>query len=278
LYGSHNEQKIKDKITDLVGSLFKINNHIRLEGAVVVEIGTGWDLVCSILLYLLGAETIYTYDHVRHVRFGLAEKLILCIDSQLSKISEITSIPSNTLEKRFLNIKNSENLDDLLARTNIHYQAPGDASKTGLTDGSVDLVLSYAVLEHVSREVIYDITLESKRILKRSGIAYHVIGLFDHYVKFGKKLTKVNFLKYPESLWSFFVKNKISYHNRLREKQFIELFNECGARIVLKESNTDPADIEYLKSMKIDKSFQGMTYEELAIYFTRMIISFEKDS
>ena len=143
-----------------------------------------------------------------------------------------------------------------------------------LPDNSIDLVYSYAVLEHVPESVIHGITLESKRILKQNGIAYHAIGTHDHYVSFDKRISKVNFLQYPEWLWRFFVKNKISYHNRLREKQFLEIFKSHGAKIKMISNKIDPSDLEILKTMKIDKRFAGMTHEELAVYYSEIILSF----
>ncbi len=270
---SHNEEKIKERIVGLLKAMRKINEYIPLEGATVVEIGTGWEPICFVLLYLMGVKICHTYDHVSHVRYNLVKMLVRSIENQLDKISKITSISLSVLGKRLSKLKKSSNLDDFFSRANSTYHAPGDASRTGLEEGSVDLVYSHAVLEHVPKKVIYDLTMESKRVLKRSGIAYHLIGLHDHYVSFDKKITKVNFLKYPEFLWSFFVKNKISYHNRLREKQFLNIFEECGAKVVWLENKTDPNDINFLRNMKIDKSFHGMSYEELAIYQTELIIS-----
>jgi hypothetical protein len=81
-------------------------------------------------------------------------------------------------------------------------------------------------------------------------------------------------LKYPEWLWAFWVYNKISYHNRLREKEFIELWRSYGAKIIWSDNKTDPNDIEKLKNMKIDKRFEGMSLQELAIYVTKVIFSF----
>ena len=81
-------------------------------------------------------------------------------------------------------------------------------------------------------------------------------------------------MKYPEFLWSFFVKNKISYHNRLRERQFIDIFKEFGAKILWVEHEIDPSDIDCLKNMKIDKSFHGMSYEELAVTYSELIVQF----
>ena len=87
-------------------------------------------------------------------------------------------------------------------------------------------------------------------------------------------VSKVNFLKYSEFWWAFFVKNKISYHNRLREKQFFEIFRQYGAKIIWSEHQVDPADVELLKTMPIHNDFKGMTIEELAPWRTELIYSF----
>lgn len=273
---SHSEEKTKERIIGLLKSLCEINKHVPLEGANVVEIGTGWEPICSVLLYLMGVKNCHTYDHVPHVRRDLAEMVVTSIEKKLDEISEITSISLSTLRERISKLKKSVNLDDFFSRANIVYHAPADASRTDLEDSTVDLVYSHALLEHVPKRVIYKLTIESKRILKEKGIAYHLIGLHDHYISFDKKLSKVNFLQYSEFWWSFFVKNRISYHNRLREKQFLNIFEECGAKIIWKENETDPNDVDILQNMKIDDFFHGMSYEELAIYQTELIFSFSR--
>jgi hypothetical protein len=269
---SHSEEKIKGKIITIVRDLKKIDEYLPLEGAIAVEIGTGWEAVGPILLYMMGVKQCFTYDHVRHVREKTLTGLIRCIKAKLPDISEITGIQLNILTQRLSALENSPN--SVFSSANIIYHAPGDAAKTGLDNNSVDLVYSNVVLEHVPEKAISDLTVESKRILKKSGVAYHSIGLHDHYVGLGRNVTNVNFLKYSEPLWSFFIQNNISYHNRLREKQFIEIFTNCGGKIIWKESFVDQSDIEALRHMKIDKAFSGMSYEELAVRKSKMIISF----
>jgi len=131
------------------------------------------------------------------------------------------------------------------------------------------------VLEHVSEDVIASITDEARRVLVPGGVAVHNIGLHDHYVSFDPSISRVNFLQYPEWAWRFFVKNKISYHNRLREPQFRQIFEQHGASIKQNEVVIDPKDLEALKTMKIDPRFHGMTPDQLAI--TRMAVTLSYD-
>lgn len=271
---SHSTEKIEIRIPILIQKLWQINNYKKLEGISVLEIGTGWDAINALLFYFMGAKIIYTYDHVPHVRYKLMKEVINQIENQIDKIQSITKIPKYVLVNKVMRLKDATNIKMIFERANIQYKAPADATKTLLPDNSIDLVFSYYVLEHISLDTINSLMIETKRILKKKGIVYHAIGLGDHYAGFDKSINKVNFLRYPEWLWSFFIKNKISYHNRFREKEFINIFKQYGAKIEMLKNEIDYKDIETLKTMKIDKQFSGMTHKELAVNYSEIILSF----
>ncbi len=274
----HSPAKTAKRIIKLTKIIKKINVYKKIEGSSVMEIGTGWEPINVLLFYVMGAKTCYSYDHVPHVRLKLAKQVIQEIENNIQDIQLITSIPKNDILHRLNKLKRAKSLGHLFKKANIIYVAPGDATRTALPDNSIDIVYSYAVMEHVPESVIHDFTIESKRILSRDGIAYHAIGLHDHYVSFDKKISKINFLKYSESQWAFWVKNKISYHNRLREKQFVEIFKSHGSIIKWKENKIDPDDLVRIKMMKIDKKFSGIKDEELCVYFSEMMLGFKDDT
>jgi Methyltransferase domain len=266
--GSFSEASIRSRVLGLTRFL---SAHLDVNGKVVVEIGTGWDAVNTLMLYVFGARTIYTYDHVPHLRFDLAMSVVRQVRQQLPEIVAISGMDRAILRNRVEALERASNLRMLLENAGITYIAPGDAARTGLPDSSVDVVYSYAVLEHVSEDVIASITAEAKRILVRDGIAFHNIGEHDHYVSFDSSISRVNFLKYSEWWWRFLVKNKISYHNRLREPEFIRIFQEQGAVVKAKESFIDPLDVKAIGEMKLNRRFAGFSAEELAV--TRTIVS-----
>ena len=86
--------------------------------------------------------------------------LIQAINDKLAQISNVTGIKLEILSNRLASLKKSNNLNDFFKRANIIYHAPGDATKTNLDKGTIDLVYSHAVLEHVPRKVVYDLTKE----------------------------------------------------------------------------------------------------------------------
>ena len=275
---SHSPNATAGRLVEYAKRIKAIDEHKSLENSTVLEMGTGWEPTSALLFHLMGARTVYTYDHLPHVRFGLAQQIVEQMRESVEQIRLVTSRPSSVLTRRLSKLRGATDLEELFAYAGIVYKAPGDATRSGLADHSVDLVYSHAVLEHVPERVIKGITIEAKRVLKDDGIAYHAIGLHDHYanLKFGRQLSKVNFLRYPEWLWAFFVKNKISYHNRLREKQFLDIFESYGAEIKWIENKIDQADVETLKNMKIDERFAGMTYEELAVHYSEVMMAFNE--
>ena len=91
------------------------------------------------------------------------------------------------LEYLYSNITNSTMLNerlDLLSEywstprqfvkmANIQYLAPANAANTNLLDNSIDYHISTNVLEHIPREVLRNIFIEAKRILKDKDIVIH---------------------------------------------------------------------------------------------------------
>ena len=274
LTGAHSPERIGTRVISLCRMIKGLERHISIERSTVLEIGTGWDAINPLVFYLMGAKVCHTYDHVSHVRYEMVQRVINQMESSIEQIQSITSLPIEVLKDRITNLKTSTDLEELFEKANIICHAPADATRTDLADGSVDIVYSCALLEHVPVNILHDLTTESKRVLRYHGIAFHSIGLHDHYVSVSKSISKVNFLKYSERVWSFFVNNKISYTNRLREKEYIDIFESHGAVILSREHQMDPSDIRALKTMEIDQRFSGMAYEQLAVYYSEMILSF----
>jgi hypothetical protein len=237
-------QRLQERIADVKAVFDYLEKRVPFAGATVVEVGTGWELIAPLMMVARGVDTVHTYDLNPHLRLGIAKR-----------VAEMVPVDFDSAMRR------------------IKYYAPSDAANTGLPEKSVDLFYSYQVFEHISQDELHRIVAESRRVLKPSGIAYHAIGLGDHYAEYG--VSNINFLKYSDRTWGFWVQNRISYHNRMREKEFLQLLGEHGARIVDVRSKTSEADLTILKNgFKPDRKFAAMTPEELAPWYTEIVTSF----
>jgi SAM-dependent methyltransferase len=271
--GSHAPEEMSRRIVEVAHRLGWMREQgVRLTGCRVVEIGTGWDAINPLLLSSLGAGEIYTFDHLAHLRFGLVHRLVTQMAQQVRELADLTGVHQEVLEQKIQAMCACRTLTEIFRVTGIRYCAPGDAANTPLASHSVDLVYTHAVYEHLPEQVIDAINREAYRILKPTGWMYHAIGLHDHYVSVDKRITKVNFLQYSERTWKMLVKNKISFHNRLREKHFFDMFVKDGFKIVTSQHDVDPDSLQALGQMQVDPMFGGLTPEELAVTFTQVLL------
>lgn len=163
---------------------------LRLQGARTLEVGTGWIPTLPLGLHLLGAQTVHTYDHVRHLRAVHLAKLVDLYSDYLQALADSAQRDAASLQARLSAFKiegrdgisvDGVNVEDWFSPFGVHYHAPADASRSGLPDGSLDFYFSVAVFEHVSVSAIKSMLREAYRTLRPGGLTYHVIGMFDRY-------------------------------------------------------------------------------------------------
>lgn len=264
LNGNYSNEALRNRIHERLPLYRQIEEHVSLRGARVVEVGTGWELLDPLIMFAFGTAEIHTYDHLPHLRFRVPRIIV----SELAKTS-----PPGCDPERLAALQRAANLEELLATAHIHYVAPGDARRTRLPDKSVDLFFSYATLEHIRPPALAGIIAESKRVLKSSGISFHVIDPGDHYASYG--VSKVNFLRYSDRAWDFWIQNKISYHNRLRAKDFLAMFEQQGAHLLEIDSHTDQADVDMLRNgFPLNHRFATFSPEELAVHYLAVAHSY----
>jgi SAM-dependent methyltransferase len=244
-----------------MGYLSNVGFHVS--GARLMEIGTGWHPVLPLCFILAGARSIATFDIVRLLSKTETFRLLDSLEMHVTKIAELAGENTATIQARLMELRQSRNLDDLLSNSHIEYYAPADGRSTGLEPDSVDLVYSNSVLEHVPREVIRGLMVESFRVLKPGGLVLHNVGCNDHYAFFDKSISFVNFLQYGEREWRLW-NNPIQYQNRLRAPEFVELALQAGFEVINKKTHVRPGTMEALAHMHIAPQFDRFSRDDLA--------------
>jgi SAM-dependent methyltransferase len=235
----------------------------RVSGQVLMEIGSGWYPTLPVAFHLAGAKEIYTFDLVRHMDEDKTFRMLRRLETHLGLIAEIGHVPIEEVQSRYVKLLQMREFDRLLEAARIHYRAPGNAATTGLPAGSVDMVFSNSVLEHVPGFVIGELFRENRRILRPGGLAVHCVACNDHYAHFDKTISYVNFLRFSDKQWRLW-NNSLNYQNRLRACDFLQLAEHAGLRVVFQARAVRPGTREALASLPIAHEFRHYGEEDLA--------------
>jgi len=254
-------------------------HQFRMKLPQIFEIGTGHEPLFPISWFLCGSGPIVTVDLHRRINLEIFKiSLNQIAENPIKLFATFDGIVStNLLKERFdILVKYQNDPVLLMQKANISYLAPYDATKTGYSDDTFDIHFSNNVFEHIPQETLMHILLEGKRILKSDGIAIHKIDESDHFAHTDNSITTINFLQFSKKVWKFIAGNQYSYHNRLRERDFIKIFELSKFKISKKVSKIDEkAKLEKVNGFRIHKDYSKFAVDELCTAST--IIYAEQD-
>jgi len=220
-----------------------------LEGAAVMEVGTGWRVDMPIGLYLCGARRIVTCDLNRYLDKRLTLDTVHYVADNAERIRNLFPfVEAGVLDTRIANLCRARTLEELFRATGIEYYAPCACADTGFAKSSVDLHYSYTVFEHITSSTLEAILREANRLLSDRGVAFHHIDLGDHFAQVDSSITPANFLQFSEADWHSYARTPWSYHNRLREDEYRELFQRASQEILYWKPYVDQSSLDSLKN------------------------------
>lgn len=230
----------------------------QYEEATFYEFGAGQELIVPLAFYALGIERQILVDIRNLLRVELANDTIAKFQKMSAEMGFLRK------PDRFLNRERTF-LGSLKQYYGIDYRAPCDARATGLSRGSIDCITSTNTLEHIPPQDIKAILQECYRILRDDGVMSFRIDYQDHYAYFDSSISEYNFLKYSNEAWSFFSPS-LQYQNRLRHRDFVQIFQSKGFEIVEERCKEGTkADLEIIKRLRLNTRFRQYEPEELAV-------------
>lgn len=240
----------------------------------VMEVGTGWRVDMPIGLHLCGVRSIVTYDLHRYLKPRLVMAAVAALARQRKTVSDIFRTVADPAEVQFRleRLAHASNIGELFRIIGIEYRAPADATRSGLPGGSVDLHMSFTVLQHIPYTVLVDIMREAGRVLSPDGLACHHIDLSDQFAQADSSISRSNFLRFSDEEWATYSGNQFAYHNRLRVADYERLYRDAGHQIVSWETEIDDRSRnELANGFRVADRFQGLTPEVLATDTVRAI-------
>lgn len=242
---------------------FKQYNSINEFSQRYYEFGAGWDLITPISMGLLEFEV--TCIDLRKLIFN---KLIIDSIAKFKNNAENIQFP---IDLGDFNHKKYP-LNYLKDKFNFTYSAPLDARNTKLSSNYFDFAGSTATFEHIPKQDLYLILLETYRILKEGGILTLIIDYRDHWAYFDKSISIYNFLIYSDCEWKKF-NPSLHYQNRLRHKDYINIISKTEFKVMeeIKELPTE-TEIERLKILNINDKYKNYSLNELGIKGSQIVL------
>jgi SAM-dependent methyltransferase len=266
-------RRLKDRVSPYVRDASKDANTIQdglrqiawigeiVRDAEILEIGTGWQPMIPILFALAGARRVYMADMHRLLRL---DTFRAGLDSIRENEAEIAKALRISPEAILHATRECQDMDSRMRELRLSYLCPCDCRSLPFNEASIDIVTSRAVLEHVPLDLIAAIFEEARRVLRPSGVMIHFIDNSDHWSHRDRRITAVNFLKFSDGVFRLMCINPQNYQNRLRHKEYLELFSRTGFEIMREESKVDASSMEALSSMRLEPRFQRFSRSELA--------------
>jgi SAM-dependent methyltransferase len=231
-------------------------------GRRVLEIGTGWLPILPVCFALAGVGSFVTFDLTRHMHRRLTRRMLDALDRHVDAIADESGRGRDDVRAEYARLREAGSMQELLGRARIDYHAPADMTRSGLADGSVDVVLSNSVLEHVPRDVILAMMRESARVLRPGGFAVHSVNCGDHYAYFDRSITPINYLTFTEDQWGKW-NNTLLYQNRLRPCELVGLAEEAGLSLKMSKYRPRPELMAAIGGMEIAPQFRHFPVEQL---------------
>lgn len=240
-----------------------------LSSFTVLELGTGWQPVVPVALFLCGASKIYTVDKASLLRPSRVREVFsrFVEYADLGRLFEIVpSVRKDRIHllKHVMNDNDSLNGAELLKKLGV-ITIVGDIRYLPLPIPKVNLIVSTDTMEHIPEEVLLEIFARFKRLSSDNTVMSHCINMRDHYVTFDPSITPYNFLKYPEVLWRLF-NNSLHYQNRLRIPDYCRIHESTGFKIA--NQTNEEASADDLHRIRLAKRFRRYCFDDLLVVGT----------
>ncbi len=232
--------------------------------ASALEIGTGWYPVVAVGLFLCGVERIWTYDIAPLLASDRLDRMLAFFDDYARSGELNRQLPAARPQRieRLRQLRTAHSPPgDLLASVGIRAVV-GDARRTGLPAGVVDLIFSTAVLEYIAFPALVELFRELRRVASPAAAMSHYVDLSDQYSHFDRRITPFNFLRYPTRHWKY-LDNALIPQNRLRISDYRSAVAHGGWD--LRTEITDRADESQLAQVRMAPEFRRYPLPDLLV-------------
>jgi hypothetical protein len=247
----------------------------HLEGARVVELGSGWFPFVPLALSMGGADRVTMVDLED---LGRPELLLRTVDEVIAAEADgrlrraVGEIHADRLELlRASRRRLAAGADRLgvMATMGLEVRA-GDARQLVL-DEPPDLICSNTVLEHIEPQVLEAILARFRDLARPGTVMSHLVDLCDHYAYVDPSVSVYQFLRFSDRAWRW-IDNSVQPMNRLRASEYRAIYERLG--IPVTEEHLTANDARELAGARLSPRFATMDPADVACTSTWLVTRF----
>jgi len=253
--------------------LARANSNLRIleernlikNGAKVMEIGTGWAHWEALFIRCFYDVTTVAMDVWDNRQFSGFIRFATELNERLGELDR----PAEQVEHargvldRVLACASFEAVYEALS---FRYVLGVEHAYQSIADGTLDLIFSSDVLEHVPASATLGMLQQHHRMLKPGGATAHQIVMTDHLRIYDRSVHPKNYLRYSDRTWQLLFANDVQYINRLQVNDWQRLFLAGGFKVETIVRNTTD-----LSGLPLAEQFKSAPAEDLEVAVVSMI-------
>jgi SAM-dependent methyltransferase len=238
------------------------------DGMQVMELGTGWvhwEALFTRLFYDVRVKVYDVWDNRQFAGFlhyagELRRRLASECDREPAAIAKAEALLDKVLV--------TKSFDEAYEVLGFEYIVDASGSLRAIADGTVDLVISSDVMEHIPKQALPTLCADLLRILRPGGHVAQQIVYTDHLKIYDGSVHTKNYLRYSDRHWRWWLQNDVQYFNRLQPSDFQKAFLDKNFEIVSQEvvQTCDSSELN------VDEYFGHYLREELDVAVDRLVV------
>jgi hypothetical protein len=215
-----------------------------------LEFGAGWDCAIGLALCALGVRDQILIDINAKLHYDLINETL----DQARRLADKVAARAPGANAFALPDRIDSLLD--LSAIGIKYHV-GDLLKMEAPRG-LDLITSTSVMEHIPADDLPSIVQHCRGLLRSGGLFAAAIDTIDHYSRFDRSISHVNFVRFSPTTWKL-VNPPLHFQNRLRVSDHLRIIKDAGFTILDAERNK----IRKHPNIQPHQSFQNYAIDDL---------------
>ena len=233
----------------------------------LLELGTGWvhwESTFIRLFYKVNITLFDIWDSRQLKRFKrYFTELAEVIDEEI----DIASTQYEHVHSLLRAIPSVSSFDDLYHLLGFQYVIEPNGTLHHFQDESFNAIFSFAVLEHIKKDILSEYIQDFYRLLKPGGYSIHLIDLRDHLFYCDPSVSQKNYLRYSDKVWKRYFENNVQYYNRVQRSEWLNLFHSAGLELV-EEVTLQTCNVN---TIKVDKKYENLDRQDLECKVLRVV-------